>query len=80
MPRASPAVHSQSRGRPRRGWVRKNLRIDQRKLDLARRELGVETETEAVDAALDAIAFRKELTAGIRRMRAVGGLDDIDEP
>ncbi len=64
-------------GRPRRGWVRKNLHIDQRKLDAARKALGVKTETEAVDAALDAIAFREEISEGVRRVRAVGGLTDI---
>jgi Arc/MetJ family transcription regulator len=64
-------------GRPPRGWVRKNLHIDQRKLDVARRALGVKTETETVDAALDAIALRKELSVGIRRIRAAGGLTDI---
>ena len=64
-------------GRPPRGWVRKNLHIDQRKLDVARKALGVKTETEAVDAALDAIAFRKEISEGVRRIRAAGGLIDI---
>jgi hypothetical protein len=59
--------------------VRKNLHIDQRKLDAARRALGVKTETEAVDAALDAIAFRKELAAGIRRVRAAGGLEGVEQ-
>ena len=68
---------SRQQGRPSRGWVRKNLHIDQRKLDLARKTLGVKTETEAVDAALDAIALRKELSGGIRRLRAAGGLKDI---
>jgi Arc/MetJ family transcription regulator len=77
---ASSPPRSQSTprlGRPPRGWVRKNLRIDQRKLDAARRALGVKTETETVDAALDAIALRKELSGGIRRVRAAGGLKDI---
>lgn len=64
-------------GRPPRGWVRKNLHIDQRKLDAARKALGVRTETETVDAALDAIALRKELSRGIQRVRAAGGLKDI---
>jgi hypothetical protein len=57
--------------------VRKNLHIDQRKLDVARKALGAKTETETVDAALDAIAFRKELSDGIRRVRAAGGVKDI---
>ena len=69
---------SQRIGRPSRGWVRKNLHIDQRKLDVARKALGTKTETETVDAALDAIAFRSELVDGIRRLRAVGGLKDVD--
>ena len=49
---------SRRQGRPPHGWVRKNLHIDQRKLDLARKTLGVKTETEAVDAVLDAFLER----------------------
>lgn len=74
---ASPSSSVRRLGRPPRGWVRKNLRIDQRKLDVARKALGVKTETEAVDAALDAIAFRREISEGVQRLRAVGGLKDI---
>jgi hypothetical protein len=74
-PRASSA--SQRSGRPPRGWVRKNLRIDQRKLDVARKALGAKTETETVDAALDAIAFRNEIYEGVKRLRAAGGVKDI---
>ena len=53
-----------SRVRPRgrhKAWVRKNIFMDQRKLDAARRTLGVGTETEAVDVALDLVAFHDEL-------------------
>jgi Arc/MetJ family transcription regulator len=71
------SVSARRPGRPPRGWVRKNLHIDQRKLNVARKALGVKTETEAVDAALDAIAFRQEISEGIRRLRAAGGLKDI---
>ena len=71
------SVSTRRLGRPPRGWVRKNLHIDQRKLNIARKALGVKTETEAVDAALDAIAFRQEISEGIRRLRAAGGLKDI---
>jgi hypothetical protein len=77
---ASPLTKSRSPrplGRPPRGWVRKNLQIDQNKLDAARKALGAKTETETVDAALDAIALRKELSAGIRRVRASGGIKYI---
>jgi hypothetical protein len=55
-------------------WVRKNMLMDQRKLDAVKQELNVSTETEAVDAALDEIAFRRELVEGIRRLRRAGGL------
>jgi Arc/MetJ family transcription regulator len=71
------SVSARRLGRPPRGWVRKNLHIDQRKLNVARKALGVKTETEAVDAALDATAFRQEISEGIRRLRAAGGLKDI---
>ena len=71
------SVSARRLGRPPRGWVRKNLHIDQRKLNVARKALGVKTETEAVDAALDAIAFRQQISEGVRRLRAAGGLKDI---
>jgi hypothetical protein len=58
MASATTGARSTRLGRPPRGWVRKNIHIDQRKLDAARKILGLTTETEAVDAALDAIALR----------------------
>ena len=61
LPRRSGKTgRKRSRGRGE-GWVRKNVVMDQRKLDTARRLLGVETETEAIDVALDLVAFRREL-------------------
>ncbi len=53
---------------------RKNIVIDQRKLDAAKMALGVETETATVDAALDLIVFRTELFAGLDRVVAAGGV------
>jgi len=53
------------------------MQIDQRKLDAARTVLGTSTETETVDAALDAVAFRRELLDGIARVRDAGGIRDI---
>jgi len=63
----------------RAGWVRKNVVMDQRKLDAARRALGVETETEAIDLALDFVAFREELARGFTAVRRSGGVDDVLE-
>ena len=60
-------------------WVRKNMLMDQRKLDAVRRALNVTTETEAVDAALDEIAFRSELARGFRALRRAGGIVRFDE-
>lgn len=61
-------------GRPRRAgkWVRKNMAMDPRKLALAKQYLGVATETEAVDAALDLVAFQAEVLGGLRTAAAAG--------
>lgn len=58
------------------GWVRKNMVMNQRKLDAARRALGVETETEAIDQALDFVTFGEELARGFSAVRRSGGVDD----
>jgi hypothetical protein len=59
----------------RAGWVRKNVVMDQRKLDVARRALGVETETEAIDF----VVFREELARGFTAVRRSGSVDDVLE-
>lgn len=74
----SPVAKTRGRGR-RAGWVRKNMVMDQRKLDSARRALGVDTETEAIDQALDLVAFREELASGFAAVRRSGGVDDVFE-
>lgn len=48
---------------------KKNLRLHQSKIDEARAILGTSTETETIEAALDLVVFRKELTEGVRAMR-----------
>ena len=53
--------------------------IDLRKLDVARRALGVETEAESIDQALDFVAFRQELTKGFSGVRRSGGIQDVFE-
>jgi len=74
--RRGPGHRPRSASR-RAGWVRKNVVMDQRKLDVARRALGVATETEAIDQALDFIAFRNELAAGFAGVRRSGGVDHV---
>lgn len=81
-----PVVSKRSSGRARRrlaggraAWVRKNVVMDQRKLDIVRRALGVDTETEAIDQALDFVAFREELAKGFSAVRRNGGVDDVFE-
>ena len=79
--RAEGAGAERSRGgrRRRAGWVRKNVVMDQGKLDAARRALGVDTETEAIDQALDFVAFRQELAKGFNAVRRSGGVEDVLE-
>lgn len=57
--------------------IRKNMRISQDKLDRARKILGTRTETETVDAALDMIAFRKEVLDGVRMIAGSRSMSDI---
>ena len=76
--RPATAVRRRESGR-RAGWVRKNVVMDQRKLDVARRALGVDTETEAIDQAFDFVAFREELAKGFAAVRRSGGVEDVIE-
>ncbi len=64
-----------SKSSPRSGGPqRKNILIDQGKLDAARIALGVPTETAAIDAALDLVVFRTEVFHALDRISATGGL------
>jgi hypothetical protein len=71
-------------GRKRRsgpGIRRKNLNIDQAKLDRVRELLGSKSETEAIDQALDMLLFREELIAGIAAIAGTGGVENVfDDP
>jgi len=74
------AVMSETRVRGRRSTAnvrRKNLNIDQAKLDRVRELLGADTETEAVDQALSALLLREELIAGVRRVAGSGGVENV---
>jgi hypothetical protein len=60
-------------------WTRKNILIDQHKLDLAKKLLQAPTETATVDQALDLITFQKEVFAGIDRLVELGGVDALED-
>jgi hypothetical protein len=63
---------------------RKNVNVDQTKLDRVRELLGSSTETEAIDQALSMLLFREELVAGIVDIAGTGGVasafEDDQEP
>jgi len=52
---------------------RKNILVDQRKLDAAKTALGALTETATIDAALDLVVFRTEVFGALDRVAADGG-------
>ena len=62
---------------PKRGVVRKNLRLTQAKIDKAKRILGTRTETETIEQALDLVAFKKEVVEGIGRLAGTKSVRDI---
>jgi hypothetical protein len=57
--------------------ARKNMRLRQALIDEARSILGTKTETETVEQALELVAFRKEVSEGIRRFSGSGAIRDI---
>lgn len=59
--------------------VRKNLRLDQAKIDRAKKILGTKTETETIEQALDLVAFRDEVVSGLESLAGSGILNDPDE-
>ena len=56
---------------------RKNLNIDQSKLDRVKALLGAESETDAIDQALEILLFREELLEGVARIAGKGGVEDV---
>jgi len=68
-----------SGSRKRENIRRKNLNIDQTKLDEVRKLLGASTEPEAVDQALSLLLMREEMSAGIRRIAGTGGVRNVFE-
>ncbi len=61
---------------PARNVRRKNVNIDQAKLDRVVTLLGARSETEAIDQALDLLLFREELLEGVSRISGTGGVEN----
>ena len=60
--------------------VRKNMDMDQRKLDRAKALLGARTETETVDMALRDVLFWHDLDILVGKVAAAGGIEDVFGP
>ena len=56
---------------------RKNYYLDERKIRRAREILGARTETEAVDAALDLVVFRRQILKSLEKVAGKGGIEKI---
>ncbi|MBI4410787.1 MAG: hypothetical protein HY561_13845 [Gemmatimonadetes bacterium] len=56
---------------------RKNLTVDQSKLDRVKDLLGCKTETEAIDQALSLVLLREELVEGVERIAGTGGVTNV---
>ena len=55
----------------------KHLRLDQSKIDRARRMLGVATERETIERALDLLLAEERILRIHRQVRGVGGFSEI---
>jgi hypothetical protein len=56
---------------------RKNYYLDENKIRRARAILGAKTETEAIDAALSLVVFRKEILKSLEKVAGKGGVEKI---
>jgi hypothetical protein len=54
-----------------------HLKLDQRKIDQARRMLGARTEQETVERALDMVLAEARIVRVLRRAGGVGGFEDV---
>ena len=54
----------------------KHLKLDQQKLDRARRALGTATEQDTVEHALDMVLAEARIVRVLRRGRGMGGFED----
>lgn len=58
---------------------KKSYRLHQSKIDQAMKLLGTRTETETIEQALELVAFRSTLVAGVRAMRGAALVNIFDE-
>ena len=56
---------------------RKNYNLDERKIRRVRAILGAKTETEAIDAALNLVVFRKQILKSLQKVAGKGGVEKI---
>lgn len=70
-PLSRARVTTSGRRATRLGKVRKAFWLDPRLLDEAKASLGASSEREAVEMALDLVAFRRELVRGARALRGL---------
>jgi len=55
----------------------KHLKLDQRKIDQARRMLGARTEQETIDRALDTVLAEARIVRVLRRAGGISGFEDV---
>lgn len=55
----------------------KHLRLEQTKLDRAKKLLRAKTEQETVERALDVLLGEEPILRAYRRVRGVGGFEDV---
>ena len=55
----------------------KHLKLDQRKIDQARRALGTTTEQETLERALDMVLAEDRIIRVLRRGKKMGGFEDF---
>jgi len=56
---------------------RKNYYLDDAKIQRVKRILGTRTETAAINAALDLVAFREDILRSIRKVAGKGGIEKV---
>lgn len=56
---------------------RKNYYLDENKIRRVRTILRARTETEAIDAALDLVVFRKKILESLEKVAGKGGVEKV---